>query len=147
MTGRVGSDVERRDVREGLMFASFRLACTPRLHRAGEWVDADTTWITVDCVRALAENVLASISKGDPVIVVGRLRTHAWVDATGIPHERLTIEAASVGHDLTVGRTAFERVRPSLSRPESVELGDSVESVESVESIEEIVDAVLEAVA
>ena len=45
MTGNVGSDVEHRVTRTGLATASFRMACTPRVYREGEWHDQTTTWI------------------------------------------------------------------------------------------------------
>ena len=65
LTGNVGGSVEFRN--NGVPVASFRLAHTPRVRRNGEWADAATTWITVTCFRALAENVKASVHKGQPV--------------------------------------------------------------------------------
>lgn len=110
MTGRVGTEVEYRPINARLAFASFRLACTPRVNRAGEWGDAATTWISVSCSRGLAEHVKCSLSKGDPVVVVGRLRTHQWADSDGVLHEQLRLEATSVGHDLARGTSVFHRV-------------------------------------
>lgn len=115
MTGYVGGDVEFRTVKEEYTFASFRLACTPRLWRGGEWVDAETTWIAVSCSRGLAENVRSSIGKGDPVVVAGKLRTDRWTDGQGGAHERLVIEAVSVGHDLSRGTSVFRRVSRSVA--------------------------------
>jgi single-strand DNA-binding protein len=109
MSGNVGGDVEFRTVRDGLVYADFRLGCTPRYWRDGEWVDAATTWITVNCNQALAENIRASIRKGDAVVVVGRLRTSRWNDSEGTTHERLQIEASIVGHDLSRGVARFQR--------------------------------------
>jgi single-strand DNA-binding protein len=109
MSGNVGGDVEFRTVRDGLVYADFRLGCTPRYWRDGEWVDAATTWITVNCNQALAENIRASIRKGDAVVVVGRLRTSRWNDSDGVAHERLQIEASIVGHDLARGVARFQR--------------------------------------
>lgn len=109
VTGNVGSEVELREFREGISYASFRLACTPRSWRGGQWNDEETTWLPVVCGKALAPNVKASIVKGDPVLVTGRLRTERWVDASGTAHERLKLEASSVGHDLSRGRSVFRR--------------------------------------
>lgn len=111
VTGNVGSEVELREFREGISYASFRLACTPRSWRGGQWIDEETTWLPVVCGKALAPNVKASIVKGDPVLVCGRLRTERWVDANGTPQERLKLEAVSVGHDLSRGRSVFRRTR------------------------------------
>jgi single-strand DNA-binding protein len=108
MTGYVGGDVNLRATASSVPVADFRLACTPRILRSNQWVDADTTWITVKAFRGLAENVAASVRRGDPVIVLGRLRTSTWVKDEQT-YERLELEAASVGHDLNRGRTTFHR--------------------------------------
>ena len=129
MTGNVGSEVEFRQVRDDLAFASFRLACTPRTRKAGDWVDGETTWIAVSCSRATAEHVRSSIGKGDPVIVVGRLRTTRWTDAQGVDQERMIIEATSIGHDLSRGTSVFRKtMRPVL---EEVSVGDLVAATEA----------------
>ncbi|MBK9696008.1 MAG: single-stranded DNA-binding protein [Propionibacteriaceae bacterium] len=125
MTGRVGSEVEYRPVNSNVAFANFRMACTPRILRSGEWGDADTTWVGVSCSRALAEHVKCSLTKGDPVVVVGRLRTKRWVDGNGVEHEQLTIEASSVGHDLTHGTAKYHRVRRAPEPPGRVEPVDA----------------------
>jgi len=130
MTGYVGSEIEYRQVREDLVFASFRLACTPRLRRGGEWSDGETTWIGVTCSRTLADNVRDSIAKGDPVVVVGKLRTSRWKDDQGVPRERLVLEAQVVGHDLSRGVTAFTKnVRPPVEDVQ-VNLGEMVMATE-----------------
>lgn len=108
LTGHVGTDVDFRQG-EGWQLARFRLACTPRRLRDGTWVDQETTWITVNAWGRTAENMKTSLSKGDPVVVTGRLRTTAWQDGDGIRHERLVVQATALGHDLSRGRTEFTR--------------------------------------
>jgi single-strand DNA-binding protein len=73
----------------------------------------------VSCFRLLAEHVAASVRKGDPVVVVGKLRTNVW-EKDGQTHERLVLEADMVGHDLNRGTSAFRR-RPRLSSNDSRE--------------------------
>lgn len=126
MTGWVGTEVETRVTRTGFTTASFRLACTPRIRRQGDWSDGETTWLSVTCFRALAENVGSSVAKGDPVLVSGRLRTNAWTDPDGERHERLVLEATTVGHDLSRGRSVFtktERSQPEDDVDEMVREG------------------------
>jgi single-strand DNA-binding protein len=129
MTGNVGSEVEFRQVRDDLAFASFRLACTPRTRKAGDWVDGETTWIAVSCSRATAEHVRSSIGKGDPVIVVGRLRTTRWTDNQGVEQERMIIEATSIGHDLSRGTSVFRKAPRAVV--EEVSVGDLVAATEA----------------
>lgn len=130
ITGNVGSDVECRTVRDELVFASFRLASTPRMRRSGEWVDGETTWLGVTCSKALAENVRASVKKGDPVVVVGKLRTARWEDAERGAQERLTIEASAIGHDLNRGTAQFQRSTRAVI-DESVNVGELTAATEA----------------
>ncbi|HEY3546533.1 MAG TPA: single-stranded DNA-binding protein [Propionicimonas sp.] len=142
MTGNVGSEVEYRQVRDDLAFASFRLACTPRTRKAGDWVDGETTWIAVSCSRSLAEHVKSSVGKGDPVIVVGRLRTTRWTDTQGVDQERMIIEATSIGHDLTRGTAAFRKaIRPVV---EEVSVSDLVAATEAQSDADDAEDAVVD---
>jgi single-strand DNA-binding protein len=110
ITGYAGSEVE---IRGNGTVSAFRLACTPRVRTKSGWADGNTTWIEVSCFRLLAEHVAASVRKGDPVVVVGKLRTNVW-EKDGQTHERLVLEADMVGHDLNRGTSAFRR-RPRLS--------------------------------
>jgi single-strand DNA-binding protein len=129
ITGHVGGDVEFRN--NTVATASFRLACTPRMRRGGDWTDGETTWLTITCFRSLAENTASSVRKGDPVIVVGRLRTQVWVK-DGVQQERTVLEALTVGHDLSRGTSAFNRSeRAQLPEDRESELAEVISSVES----------------
>ena len=123
LTGNVGGAVEFRTGRlTAVPIASFRLAHTPRIRRNGEWADGPTTWISVTCFRALAENVAKSLHRGQPVLVAGRLRTNVW-SKDGVTYERLMLEAMTVGHDLSRGTASFTRTvteSPADDRSDSV---------------------------
>ena len=106
ITGYVGTEVELRPT-SGV--GSFRVASTPRYRKNGDWVDGNTTWLTVTCWRNLAEHAAKSIRKGDPVIVIGKLRTNVWKGEEGVV-ERLILEATTIGHDLSRGTSMFSRV-------------------------------------
>ncbi|MBA3021937.1 single-stranded DNA-binding protein [Propionicimonas sp.] len=130
ITGNVGTEVECRTVRDELVFASFRLACTPRIRRGGEWGDGETTWLGVTCSRALAENVRASVKKGDALVVVGKLRTTRWEDTERGAQERLTIEAITIGHDLNRGIAQFRR-NTRVVRDDSVSVAELIVATEN----------------
>ncbi|MBI5161393.1 MAG: single-stranded DNA-binding protein [Micrococcales bacterium] len=108
--GSVGNDPTLSHHPNDLAIAKFRLASTTRRFDKGEqkWVDADTTWYTVTAFRSLAEHVAASVVKGQPVIVTGRLKVEQWTkeQRSGTSFE---IEAELVGHDLRWGTAAFTR--------------------------------------
>ncbi|WP_203567258.1 single-stranded DNA-binding protein [Aestuariimicrobium ganziense] len=115
LTGHVGTEVETF-TGEGWQISRFRMASTPRFRRGDTWVDGETTWISVRATNRLAEHVAASIHKGDPVVVMGKLRTHTWTDQDQNKQDRLVVEATAIGHDLSRGTTVFskpERVNPN----------------------------------
>jgi single-strand DNA-binding protein len=111
MLGHAGTDVEHRQVGNGTDLSTFRLASTPRRFDRGanQFIDGTTTWITVQCWRSLAAHVRDSVRRGDPLIVVGKLKTEEWTkdDAR---HTRMVLEATAVGHDLSRGVSAFSKV-------------------------------------
>lgn len=93
----------------GLPITSFRLVTTRRRYNRQEasWEDAESNWYTVSSFRRLALSAADCIAKGDPVLVSGRLCLREWTgDKPGMTVE---IEADSIGHDLTWGRSAFTR--------------------------------------
>lgn len=81
--------------------ARFRLLITTRRwDRSSSAWSSERTFVTVACRQRLAGSVAASLVKGDPVVVTGRLR------ATG-QRGRMEIDATCVGID--VGRTSVAR--------------------------------------
>ena len=109
LVGWVGSEVELRETTAGAV-ARFRLACTPRYYRNNEWHDGATSWFTVNAWRALGRNVNASVAKGDPVVVMGRMRVEQWQpDGEQVPRTLCTVDATVVGHDLNRGTSSYEK--------------------------------------
>lgn len=125
MTGYAGTEVE---IRGGGTVSAFRLACTPRVKgKGGEYGDGNTTWIDVSCFRTLAAHVASSVRKGDPVIVLGKLRTSVW-EKDGQSRERIVLEADIIGHDLTRGTAIFRRApRTAIEPQDGDEPNDEVE--------------------
>ena len=111
----------------GLPIASFRLASTDRRFNrsTGQWESGATSWYSVSCFRDLATNVFASVNKGDPVIVNGRLKVTEWSagDKSGIDVE---IEADGVGHDFRWGKSrGFDRpAKPKGGRADGAEANE-----------------------
>ena len=89
--GYVGTDVEFREGNGSGALAMFRVGSTPRWYdrSSGSWRDQETVWMTVKAWRGLAHNVKASVSKGEPVIVVGKLRASRWKDESGEERSKL----------------------------------------------------------
>ena len=126
VNGTVGTDVQLTSG-ERSNRARFRLATAERyLDRStNQWVERETVWLDVICFRRLADHVAASIRKGQPVIVRGRLRVSHWEGESG-PRESLEVLATSVGHDLALGQASFARPpRPDREPSAAVEVAPS----------------------
>lgn len=110
LTGWIGGDVTVRDA-GGFPVAGFRVATTPRRFdkKTGLWVDGDTQWYSVSAWRQLGENCAASLRRGDPVVIHGRMSAHTWKNTAGIEVTAMEVEASFVGHDLNRGVSVFTR--------------------------------------
>jgi len=122
VTGLVATDPRSGETSKNDTYVSFRFASAARRFNrsTAQWENATPNWFTVHCYRQLAQHVLQSISKGDRILVRGRLKVRDWDNGerTGTAVE---IEAESIGHDLMFGTTTFERTSTS----EDVEQEDS----------------------
>jgi single-strand DNA-binding protein len=120
ITGNVVTPPSLRCTRDGTLVTGFRIASTPRrLDRAsGQWKDGETLFLSVSCWRSLAENVATSLTKGDAVLVCGRLVSRSYDTSAGERRTSIEIEATSVGPDLTRGVARLARIARSPGRPE-----------------------------
>jgi len=133
--GWVGTDVAHRETPHGNV-ANFRVGVSPRIRKKdGTWVDGTTSWFSVTCWRALADNVAESVRKGEPVIVHGRLRTDVWERGDGQKSETYVVEATHVGHDLLRGTSSFNRTL-SAARTEEDETDLAVKELLHEQSVE-----------
>ncbi|MGH3800019.1 MAG: single-stranded DNA-binding protein [Pseudonocardiaceae bacterium] len=102
VVGTLVSDMRPRRVGpDGTLVLNFRVASNERrFDKTSEsWVDGESLYLSVNCWRRLAENA-ASLVKGDPVIVSGKLRTREWTTEQGERRSTVELEANAVGPDL-----------------------------------------------
>nr|WP_079194060.1 single-stranded DNA-binding protein [Streptomyces sp. CB02923] len=114
LVGNAATAVEHRQTTAGVSAVRFRLATSSRRwdKERGGWVDGDPSFYTVRAWRALADHVAASVSRGEPLVVHGRMRV--W--DRELPEEKggqrrvsVEVDAVAVGHDLSRGTSAFRR--------------------------------------
>jgi single-strand DNA-binding protein len=126
LAGFVVSEPSFKRLATGTSTAKLRVAYTERrLNReTGEWGDGPTSFVTVLCWRALADNVAMCLRKGEPVLVRGRLRVREYEGKDGSRGTETEIDASSVGHDLSRGVAHFSRTRraPGETAAESAEV-------------------------
>lgn len=116
--GFVATEITSSTTPGGVATASFRLGSTSRRfdRESKTWSDGHTNWFTVQGYRQLAGTMGCSIRKGQPVIVVGKLKIRTWEKDGRVYHSTI-IDADAVGHDLTFGSANFIRTasKPVLS--------------------------------
>jgi single-strand DNA-binding protein len=114
LSGYVATQPALRETRSGIPAVTMRVAWTPRRmdRTSGEWIDAGTSFATVQIYRKLAENAATCLRKGDPVVVRGRVTVREFEARNGQQRTVVEIDAISVGHDLSHGIATFHRIRP-----------------------------------
>lgn len=94
---------ELRFTPSGAAVAKFTVASTPRFldKASGEWKDGQPLFMTCSVWRDMAENAAESLSKGDRVIVVGRLAQENWEDkATGGKRSKIVLQVDELAPSL-----------------------------------------------
>ncbi|MDP7598744.1 MAG: single-stranded DNA-binding protein [Acidimicrobiales bacterium] len=108
LVGNITRDPELRFTPAGIAVASFGLAWN-RKNRDGE---ESVSFFDVTCWRDLAENVAESLSKGNRVVVYGRLDQQSWENDNGERRSKVEVIADEVAPSLRwataeVTRTEF----------------------------------------
>jgi single-strand DNA-binding protein len=122
VTGLVATTPRHLVTQDGLPITSFRLAASTKKFdkQANRWTEGETNWFTVTAFRQLAINSATSISKGDRVVVMGRLRVRDW-DNGERAGTSVEIEADTLGHDMVWGSSTFVRtINTREEQPETV---------------------------
>jgi single-strand DNA-binding protein len=65
-----------------------------------EWVDDKTCWLSSVAFKKVAENIADSISKGDLVLVNGKLQTEEWETKEGEKRSSYVVVVDTIGPSL-----------------------------------------------
>jgi len=124
ITGNLTDDPEIRFTQAGAAVANLRVAVTPRVKDGEGWKDGETSFFRVTVWRQLAEHVGDSLSKGDRVIVVGRLKTRSWETPEGDARSVVEIDADEIGPSLKWATAKPERASNGGKARRSGEFND-----------------------
>lgn len=108
--GNVTRDPELRYLTSGTALANLGVAVNRRYMQNNEWQE-ETSFFDVVCWRDLADNVSESISKGDRIIVTGRLEQRSWETQDGDKRSKVEIVADEVGPSLRWATARIEKIR------------------------------------
>ena len=120
VVGNVITTIGKRRFDDGTVVANFRVASTERRYDrdAGTWCDGDRLFVDVNCRRTLAQNAIASLVKGDPVVVTGKLYTRNY-EHEGQRRSSVTLEAHSIAADLCRCTAVLTRTRRGAGEVEA----------------------------
>lgn len=102
VVGNLVADPEPRVSQAGKSWVTFRIASTPRIRdrQSGDWSDGEPLWLGCRAYGEYADNIAASLSKGQRVIVQGRLTQRSYTDNQGQQRTSLDLEVEEVGPSL-----------------------------------------------
>ncbi|WP_026449195.1 single-stranded DNA-binding protein [Actinopolyspora mortivallis] len=124
LVGEVLSVPKSRQTRSGNQVVSFRMVSIARRfdRTSRRWVDGDRVYATVHCWKELAQGVLSSLDKKDPVVVTGKLRTREY-EVEGQRRVTAEVEASAVGldvlYDIRAGEDSTETSKETSKEDET----------------------------
>lgn len=108
LSGNLTDDPVCKAFDTGTTLTRMRVATSRRVRTDSEdengnaqWADTDLLYIDVECWGQLAVNTRVSLSKGMPVVVVGRLVSDKWTDSEGNTRYKHIIKANQIALELT----------------------------------------------
>jgi single-strand DNA-binding protein len=111
VVGNLTADPELRYTQNGKAVANFTIASTPRTfdRQANEWKDGDALFLRSSVWGEFAEHVSGSLTKGNRVIVQGRLRQRSYKDREGNQRTSIELEVDEIGPSLRYATAAVTR--------------------------------------
>jgi single-strand DNA-binding protein len=117
IVGNLVADPDLRFTPSGDAVSNFTVASTPRLFKDGEWRDGEPIFMRCNVWRTAAENVAESLTKGDRVIVQGRLRQRSYENREGQKVTVMELEVDEVGPSLKFAQASVQRASRGDSAP------------------------------
>lgn len=121
ITGNLVDDPELRYTPSGDAVSNFRVASTPRVwsREDEQWNDGETLFLTCNVWRTYAENVAESLSRGNRVIVHGRLKQRSYETKEGEKRTIYEIDVEDVGPALRFHTATLTPANVAEKEPET----------------------------
>ncbi|MCU0498809.1 MAG: single-stranded DNA-binding protein [Anaerolineae bacterium] len=95
IVGNVGRDPELRYTQSGIAVCDFSVAVNKNVG-SGADKRKETTWFRVTCWRQLAELVNQYVKSGQQIMVIGEVKSSAYLDKAGQPAATLELTANDI---------------------------------------------------
>jgi len=109
LVGNLTRDPELRYTTGGRGVASFGLAVNRRFQRNGEW-EEQVSFFNVVAWGDLGENAAASLTKGNRIVVTGRLEQRSYETREGEKRNVVEVIADELGPSLRWAQAQVERI-------------------------------------
>jgi len=102
VVGNLTADPELHFTPAGHAVANFTVASTPRTfdRQSGEWRDGDALFLLCTVWRDAAEHVAECLTRGDRVVVQGRLRQRSFETRDGDKRTVIELDVDEIGPSL-----------------------------------------------
>jgi len=128
LVGNLTKDPELRFTANGRAVASFGIAVGRRYQVNGEWKE-QTSFFNVSVWGDLGENAAASLSKGNRIVVTGRLEQREYTTREGDKRTAIDVIADDLGPSLRWATAQVERTPRKDAAPKKAE-GETLPVVE-----------------
>lgn len=109
VAGRLTRDPDLSVTPSGVSMCKVGIASGRRYQKDGEWQE-ETSFFDITLWRDLADNVAESLSKGDAVLVAGRMKQREY-EKDGQKRTAWDLEVDSIGPDLRWATAAVTRTQ------------------------------------
>ena len=123
--GKIGQEPEMRYTGSQMAVISFSIADT-----YGKDDKKKTTWHNITAFGSLAENFAGSVSKGDTVIVTGRLEQEEFTKKDGTKGKSIKIIADEIGVSLRWNVWLKDQTNTTMAQVGQIFPGASVQAVD-----------------
>lgn len=130
IVGRLAGDPEIKFGVSGTPIAKFTVVSSGRKKTETGWEDVDVTFWNVTAFKRLAENICESLSKGNEVVLTGKIKIETYETAEGERRSRTEVIADTVAASLRFdpvkilkidrpqeGRKQFQESKAALDDP------------------------------
>lgn len=124
IVGNLTKDPELRFTPSGDAVANLSIAVNERIKVGDEWKDGEASFYEIKAWRKLGEQVAESLTKGQRVIVVGKMRIEKYETKTGELRQTTVINAEEIGESIRF-RNSEPIPRMTSREPDPWTHGDS----------------------
>ncbi|UJW32537.1 single-stranded DNA-binding protein [Saccharothrix sp. AJ9571] len=130
--GNTTADPEGHFFPSGAFVANFTVANTPRTFdkNTGEWKDGDATFLRCNAWGQRGEHVVDSISRGDRVIVQGRLKQRSFTDKEGEKRTVFELDIDAIGPELSYATAEITKAPKKTKRTQPAKVDEAPPATE-----------------